>query len=276
MAGVASETSCGLRIAAAEAHYRQLQKARASKVAAARALHANAERALSEIEHRVTLNPGPQGNPHRLPTGGPRLAERFLHASSLYLRVDFAAVIAVVDGVYLGPLLSSEPGRTGSDLHFIYGEGPAIEAATSGTFIEVRDMREWAWRWPAYAPAALEAGWRSGWSIPLPHPDKPGLVLVYAGRDPIPYTVPRFERLARVTRIAQALIVDQPGTVTAQAIRRRIEQAVRLRATTYQASGVLAERLSIGVGPALDLMRMQAWAEKRSLDDISSELLATA
>lgn len=257
-------------------HQRQLRQARASKAIAARAHRVAAERCLDHIERRVGAPFGPQGDPRRLPTGGARLAERFLWASAVYLRMDFAAVVAVIDGVYLGRLLSSEPTRVEADLQFTCGEGPGIEAALSGTFVEVRDFREATWRWPALAPAALEAGCRSSWCIPLPHPDKPGLILTYAGREPIPHTLSRYEGLTRVIRIAQALIIDHPGTITAQTIQRRIHRVVRNRAPTYQASGVLAERLSVGAGPALDLMRMRAWAEQRSLADISSELLAEA
>lgn len=245
----------------------------ADHAAAARALRSSAKCALEEIERRVALPSAPQGDPRRLPTGGPHLAERFLWAATTYLRMHFAAVVVVLDGNYVGPLLSSVPGRKSTDLHFMFGEGPAIEAGTSGTFIEVRDFREEAWRWPAFAPAALDMGFRSGWWIPLPDPEKSGLVLCLGGRDPISFTLPRFERLTRVTRIAQSLLIDHPATITTQTIARRIEQSVRDRAVIYQASGVLSERLSIDCESALGLMRLQAWAERRPLQEVASELM---
>lgn len=229
---------------------------------------------LSEIERRLSHQLGPQGHPRRLPTGGPQLARRFLWASAVYLRMSLGAVVLVLDGTYLGPLLSGTP-RTATDLHFVFGEGPAIDAGRTGAFIEVRDYRQMTWRWPALAPAAVDAGVRSGYCIPLPHPEKPGLVLIYGGSDPIPYTLPRYEELTRVSRLAQTLLVDHPGTITGQTIRRRIEESVSERAIMYQASGVLAERLAIDCESALGLLRLQAWAEHRTLRDVSAETIAT-
>lgn len=272
LAGVAEEQGNDLWARAADQHRRQALRVSASQAAAARALHTSAERTLREIEHRVNRPLEPQGHPLRLPRGGPRLAERFLWAASVYLRMSLGAVVLVLDGAYLGPVISGQP-RRATDLHFLFGEGPAIDAGVSGDFVEVRDYSQMAWRWPAYAPAALDAGFRSGYCIPLAHPEKPGLVLVFAGREPIPYTLPRYEELTRVTRTAQTLLIDHPGTITAQTIQRRIEKSVDERAAVYQASGMLSERLSIDCESALELLRLQAWAEGRPLPDVAAELV---
>lgn len=247
----------------------------AARASASRAVLQAAEQILDCIERRLQLPPGPQGDPRRPPTGGPRVAERFLGAAAAYLRMDFGSVAVVLDGTWLGPVLWGKPSRSVNDLHFIFGEGPAMEAGVSGTFVEVRDLREAVWRWPAFVPAALDLGVRSMWCVPLPDPHKPGLVLAFTGRDPIPFNVDRYEQLTRVTRIAQRLIVDHPATITARSITRRIEQSVRDRAVMYQASGVLAGRLSIDCESALGLMRLHAWAEQRALREVSSELVAS-
>lgn len=273
MTGVAEEQGGALFGRAVEEHRREALRASALQARAARVVRTSAERMLGEIERRLDSPPEPQGDPRRPPTGGPKVAERFLWASSVYLRMSLGTVVLVLDGNYVGPMLSGEPRRT-TDLHFFFGEGPAIDAGVSGEFVEVRDYRQMTWRWPAFAPAALDAGIRSSYCIPLPHPNKPGLVLAFAGRDPIPHTLPRYDELTRVGRMAQALLIDHPATITEQTIRRRIDQSVRDRALMYQASGVLAERMGVDCESALGLLRLQAWAEHRSLPDVSAELIA--
>src|SRR5439155_15786464 len=55
------------------------------------------------------------------------------------------------------------------DLQFALGEGPCIDAFSSGRPVLVADLaaREYALRWPVFAPGAVAAGARAVFAIPL-------------------------------------------------------------------------------------------------------------
>jgi hypothetical protein len=54
-------------------------------------------------------------------------------------------------------------------LQFLLGEGPCRDAYAQAGPVLAEDLRATVWheRWPAFAPAALEAGARAVFALPL-------------------------------------------------------------------------------------------------------------
>lgn len=252
---------------------------------AERAVTGSAERELARIERTLGV-----GNPPRAevrpPPGASTLPERFLCAAAYSLGFSSEALLFVIDRAYVGVLFGGTD-REVIDLHFRFGEGPVIDAWEAAALVEVADFARTTTRWPAFAPAALEIGVRSVLCVPLPT-DQADLVLTFWGSQPIPTlprswmasrtlaraTGPRFSQLQRVILIARRLLSERPELITTGSFQLHIHDTVTQRAVVYQAAGLLAGRLSIDPKAALDLLRIQAWADQRPLEDLCGQMLS--
>lgn len=226
-----------------------------------------AERHLDRIEKR----PPPD---MRRPADALRLADRFLRVAPTSLGMESAALVMVIEGTYLGPLITRSKGlRSPRQLHFMFGEGPVIDAWRTGTVVEVPDFEEATMRWPAVAPAALAQGIRSIVCIPFPHHEMRCLVLILRGRTPIPRPHDFARRIHRLTRLAEKALLDNPAVVNIDSLQCHIDEAVRRHHVVYQASGVLASKHDIDPSEALDVLRFRAWSTQRDLCSVAREHL---
>lgn len=253
---------------------------------AERALNASGERELIRIERTLQAPVPPLVGVDQSPLARWKRLERFLWASANSLGLSSGSLLLVIDRAYVGVLFGGTA-REVTDLHFCLGEGPAIDSCQSGSTLEVADFGRATTRWPAFAPAVLELGIRSALCIPV-SADETDLVLAFWGSQPIPprprswtasrtqarSTQERFDQLKRVKSIAQALLRERPGIITFESLLGNVDATVTERAMVYQAAGVLAERLAIEPREALDLLRVQAWADQQPLEDLCARVMS--
>lgn len=83
--------------------------------------------------------------------------------------VDGAAVSVILDGSSTGTFGSSSPTSRRLDEHqFTFGEGPCLDAVSSGTAVLVPDLADrQEQRWPILAGALLEDGIRGVFALPI-------------------------------------------------------------------------------------------------------------
>jgi GAF domain len=103
-------------------------------------------------------------------TGGPlSAADRLCRACVELLDVDGAAVSLMHEGSSHGTFGSSgELSRRLDEFQFTFGEGPCLDAVSSGRPVLVGDFEApEAQRWPAFGRAVLDAGVRAVYALPV-------------------------------------------------------------------------------------------------------------
>ena len=164
---------------------------------------------------------------------------------------------------------------TVEDLQFTLGEGPGIDAHSLGRPVLGPQLdHPVETRWPAFAPAAVNAGVRAAFGFPLRvgairlgaldlYQDRPGALGGLQMQDAL-------EMAGIVTR---AVIATQTNASPGE-LAQEVGSAGDLRSTVHQASGMLSEQLEIPIGDALVRLRAHAYAEGRPIHDVASDVVA--
>ncbi|WP_327315827.1 ANTAR domain-containing protein [Streptomyces sp. NBC_01235] len=180
------------------------------------------------------------------------------------------------------PLCSTDDiSRQLEELQLTLGEGPCVEAFARGSAVLTPDLCtvELQDHWAVFADAALEAGARAVFSLPLQMGAiSPGVLDLYAG---IP-TVLGTEELADAMAFADLATllvldarIDETGAPTDGPVPdRSFEDLGAYRAEIDQASGMLTVQLGVGIDEAFVRLRAHAYAQERRLADVAADVVA--
>ena len=150
--------------------------------------------------------------------------------------------------------------------------GPCLEAARSGTMIEVADLQRDV-RWPEFCADAYDQGVRSMLSVPLPASRQViGSLNVYA-RKPDAFDAPSREVAARFAPYAAVALATMGAYRGARHMADHLETALQSRAAIDQAKGILMERHRMTAEQAFDLLAKASMATNRTLRDVAVELV---
>ena len=172
------------------------------------------------------------------------------------------------------------------DLQFLLGEGPCVDAVTSGRPVLVSDLAGQAGqRWPAYTAGARARGVLASFAFPL----QVGAVgigvldLYEASSGPLTEgqhaTALAFADAATAVLLhlqygATQLTDDEDGT---RAGRRRgalaAVEVVDRRAVVHQATGMVSVQLGVGLAVALVRLRAHAFGTDRSVLEVASDVV---
>ncbi|BCJ46999.1 GAF domain-containing protein [Actinoplanes ianthinogenes] len=158
------------------------------------------------------------------------------------------------------------------DLQVVLGEGPCREAFDGRRPVLVEDLDDQLWsnRWPVFAPAAVSAGARALFALPLQvgaiclgvidlYRPGPGRL---AGDD-------LAEALAFADAATELLLAEQlPGGPGSGA------DPHAHRAVVHQATGMISAQLQVPVQAAFLRLRAQAYVTERNLDDVAADVVA--
>jgi hypothetical protein len=167
------------------------------------------------------------------------------------------------------------------ELQLTLGEGPCVDAFTHGSAVLTPDLLTGGLqdRWPVFADAALEAGARAVFALPLQiGAISPGVLDLYAD---VP-TVLDAEELADALAfadLATLLLLDARIDETgAQACvpspDHGFEDLGEYRAEIDQATGILTVQLEVGIDEAFVRLRAYAYTQGRRLADVAADVVA--
>jgi hypothetical protein len=148
-------------------------------------------------------------------------------------------------------------------------QGPCLECFRTGRPVTAADLAGPAQRWPRFAQAATQAGFRTVEALPMRLRGQVigALNLFRAAPGPIE---------AADLRIGQALAdVATIGLLHERNVRRsetaaeQLQGALNSRVVIEQAKGKLAERLSIDMDPAFSMLRDHARTTNQRLTDVA-------
>jgi hypothetical protein len=195
------------------------------------------------------------------------------------LPIKGASVSVMVPAGHRGTVHATDPTAAAIDeWQFTLGEGPAVDAFEDGRPVLATDLQDAAlpysrW-WPAFTPAAVDAGVRAVYALPqqmgairlgaltLYH-DEPGAL--------------SFAHLARALQIADTTTIallhlgrgipDPSGS-------SQVAEGQLYRAEVYQASGMIRVQLGVSLEDAMIRLRALAFAEGRAVGDVARDIVA--
>ena len=94
--------------------------------------------------------------------------DRLCAAAASELRISGVALtLMTAGGAQAVAAASDEHSRELEEIQFSLGEGPGCDAFATGRPVLISDLESAYVRWPGYVPAALRAGIRAAYTVPL-------------------------------------------------------------------------------------------------------------
>ncbi|MEV4656532.1 GAF and ANTAR domain-containing protein [Micromonospora sp. NPDC049301] len=190
--------------------------------------------------------------------------------------VDAAAVAVTLRATPREVLYASD--RTASDLEELtltLGEGPCVDAITGAPDL-VADLAapHCRARWPAFAPAAVLAGVRAVFALPLQVGGiRLGVLDLYRARS----GGLDGEQLADALALADtvcAVLLDGGGRDRSAPDEGRPEQVGSQHPEVHQATGMVTVQLGVTAAVALIRLRAFAYSHDRRLRDVAGDVVA--
>lgn len=207
--------------------------------------------------------------------GGPVTVEHVCAVVAAAAGVDRAAITVALSAtpretLHVTDRLASEL----EELSLTLGEGPGIDAVENGPVLVADLMADhWSARWPAFTPAAAQAGTRAVFALPLRvGAIRLGVMSLYRTR---PGALGR-RQLADALLLADtacALLLDA-APHSQLGLDGRPEQAGPRHPEVHQATGMITVQLGVSAAVALSRLRAYAYAHDRRLRDVAADVVA--
>ncbi|MFD0517056.1 GAF and ANTAR domain-containing protein [Paractinoplanes durhamensis] len=158
------------------------------------------------------------------------------------------------------------------ELQVMLGEGPCVEAFTRRQPVLVSDLDDphWLRHWPMFAPAAVGAGARAVFALPMQvGAICVGVVDLYRSGPGALGGDDLAEALAFADAATELLLAEHlPGGELPGSSRTFSHRAV-----VHQATGMVSAQLGVPVADAFLRLRAYAFAAERALDEVAGEVV---
>jgi GAF domain-containing protein len=152
-------------------------------------------------------------------------------------------------------------------------EGPCLDCHRTGEAVLNEDLATVNGRWPAFAPVALDAGFRSVHAIPMRLRGTTigalNLFSTHVG-SLSDDDVRAGQALADMATIS---ILQHRVALEAQTVNAQLNQALTNRVVIEQAKGVLAERAGLEMADSFDRLRRHSRSNNLRLVDVAQALI---
>ena len=155
-------------------------------------------------------------------------------------------------------------------------QGPCLDCFRTGRPVTAGDLTDPGQRWPRFAEAAARSGFRTVEALPMRLRDQVigALNLFRAEPDPIdPADLRIGQALADVATIG---LLHERNVRRREAVAEQLQAALNSRVVIEQAKGKLAERLTIDMDRAFNMLRDYARNTNQHLTDVARTLVEGA
>jgi GAF domain-containing protein len=154
------------------------------------------------------------------------------------------------------------------------GDGPCLQAATTGQLVEMTDARSES-RWGTYPRSAVEAGALSSLSVPLGGPEQiPAALNLYA-REPEAFDDAGRSVARRFAEFAGVAVTYMNAYHSARDLADNLQAALASRAVIDQAKGILIERHRITADQAFEVLARTSMRTNTKLRALAAHLVET-
>jgi hypothetical protein len=194
----------------------------------------------------------------------------------LRVGVDGASVTAVSDAIAREPLYASDAlSARLEELQFTTGEGPAEGDFRLGSPALIPDLEAMAGRWPGFVSAAVAAGARAMFALPLQAGAiRVGVLTLYRA-EPGALAPEALADGLVLADVALNLILDAAAGISGLPVHQPLALSDR-RAEVYQAVGMVAVQLGVSLEDAFVRLRAHAFATGRALADLAGDVVTRA
>jgi hypothetical protein len=205
---------------------------------------------------------------------GPVSVAAVCRAAVRWLGVDGASVTAVGGMMSREPLFASdELSSRLEELLFTTGEGPGAEDFRFGSPVLIPDLELVTMRWPGFVPAAVAAGARAMFALPLQvGAIRVGVLLLHRAR-PGALTPGQLADALVFADIALQLVLDAAAGISGLPEYRPLDGLSDSRAEVYQATGMVSVQLGVSLEDAFVRLRAHAFATGAALGDVADEVV---
>jgi hypothetical protein len=198
-------------------------------------------------------------------------------AAALWLGVDGASVTAVSDLIAREPLFASDAlSARLEELQFTTGEGPAAGDFRLGSPVLIPDLEAMAARWPGFVSAAVTAGARALFALPLQAGAiRVGVLTLYRAESGALGPEALADGLV-LADVALQLILDAAAGIGGLPEHKPLAALSDRRAEVYQAVGMVAVQLGVSLEDASVRLRAHAFGTGRALADLADDVVTRA
>lgn len=207
--------------------------------------------------------------------GGESAPLRVCEAGVEVLPVDGAAITMMSDVDRQEPVCASDElaGRI-DELQFTLGEGPCMQAFTSGRPVLITDLREGVdRRWPVFSLHAQRTGARGLYVFPLQlGATKVGVMDLYS-LAPGNLELRELSAALRVADAALRTLLDRRRGNAGEEPSGWADIPLH-RAEVHQATGMILAQVGVSAEEALAMLRAYAFANERPIDEVACDVVA--
>lgn len=168
---------------------------------------------------------------------------------------------------------SSDDSRILELMQLQNSEGPCLDCYTSGVPVHCADLNDEGGRWPRFAPAACEKGFRGVHALPMRLRESViGAMNLFTSRVQ-PLGNDRIALGQALADIATIGIMHERTIRQYEVVTEQLQTALNSRILIEQAKGVLAERLGTSIDEAFRLLREYARTRNKKLVDIARAIV---
>jgi hypothetical protein len=152
--------------------------------------------------------------------------------------------------------------------------GPCLDCFRSGEQVSTTDLASAQDRWPAFAPYATSAGFRSVHAFPMRVRSRVlGAVNVF-GRDGTPLAHDQVRIIQALADVATVALIQEQTLRRAELLTGQLQTALDSRVLIEQAKGAVAGALGVSVEEAFERIRDHSRRERTPLTDFARGLVA--
>ncbi len=181
---------------------------------------------------------------------------------------EAGVVLADEHGNLRAPASSSERMRLIELIEVQRQDGPCLDCWRDGGPVREDDLEAAVARWPQFALAALDAGFRSVYAVPLRlRTQRIGALNLFADR-PAGLAADDEALGQAMADVATIGILHERFLRERETLSEQLQTALNSRVTLEQAKGIVAEQAGVDVDEAFGLLRGYARHHNRRLSDV--------
>jgi GAF domain-containing protein len=155
-------------------------------------------------------------------------------------------------------------------------QGPCLECFRTGRPVTAADLAGAAQRWPRFATAAVQAGFRTVEALPMRLRDQVVGALNLFRAEPGAFDPAELRIAQALADVATIGLLHERNVRRREAVAEQLQAALNSRVVIEQAKGKLAERLSIDMDRAFTMLRDYARTTNQHLTDVARNFVTGA